>query len=32
MPVEYPLTVWMPVATLERLLKEQGEAAVETER
>jgi hypothetical protein len=28
----YPLTVWMPVATLDRLLKEGGEADVVTER
>lgn len=28
----YPLTVWMPVATLDRLLKEEGEADIVTDR
>jgi hypothetical protein len=29
---EYPKETWMPVATLERLLKEEGEAAVVVDR
>lgn len=29
---DYPKEVWMPVATLERLLQEEGEAAVVTDR